>query len=101
MREELRAQFLPRFVDLARERLTFGRAALSGDPKGLSRLPAELHSLAGEAAMLGLTEVAAVARECESAARECASGRADDAGGDCAAKLDRLTALVEELAAPA
>lgn len=100
MKESLRAQFMPRFLELARQRLERGQNALSDEPTiPLSQLPADMHSLAGDAAMLGLTDVAAAARDCEAMARLCATGREHGVTKDCVDKLEHLIRLVDEIAA--
>jgi HPt (histidine-containing phosphotransfer) domain-containing protein len=90
-KEELRRVFLPRFLTGARQRLERARA---GDH---SQAAAELHSLAGEAMLLGLTELSQLAVEGERASRACFQS-ADEAGRQrCADILAQLVTGVEEL----
>ena len=92
LQDELRAVFLPRFLEAARGRL---EKAKTGDH---GQAAAELHSLAGEAMLLGLTELSQIAAEGERAARHCFEA-ADDAGrARCADLIARMISGVEELA---
>jgi HPt (histidine-containing phosphotransfer) domain-containing protein len=98
--EDLRARFLPAFVAAARERIVHALESLSTGRKPDAGLVArELHALAGEAAVLGVGEVATLARQGEAAARRwCASGNLEDEAA-CARSLYSLTGQVETLAA--
>jgi HPt (histidine-containing phosphotransfer) domain-containing protein len=69
MIDELRRRFLPRFLEGGRGRLARAESACDGGPKTLSTAASELHSLAGEAALLELGEIARIARAGEQAAR--------------------------------
>lgn len=90
--KELLAEFMPRFVTAARDRLERSRTLLSGGQ--YRELERELHTLAGDAAMLGLPELAEMVRECEIAAR-----RGAEISGEMPAMLDRLADAVEAAAA--
>jgi len=66
--DELRAKFLPRFLDSARARLQRARGGLlEGDRAVVMH---EMHALAGEAAILEFQEVARSARGAEKLARQ-------------------------------
>jgi HPt (histidine-containing phosphotransfer) domain-containing protein len=67
MMEDIRKKFVPRFAALAKERIEIGKkvAADNGDAQHLAR---ELHSLAGEAGLLGFTRILELARHAEEAA---------------------------------
>jgi HPt (histidine-containing phosphotransfer) domain-containing protein len=83
MIEEIRARFLPRFLDTARGRLARARDAVA-NPKAAepATVAHEIHALAGEAALLELEEVARLARGAEQAARKwTATGEGDDVEG--------------------
>jgi HPt (histidine-containing phosphotransfer) domain-containing protein len=74
--EEVRKKFLPRFIALAKERVQLGlkvAAASSGDEA--LHVARELHSLAGEAGLLGLGELLTLARRAEEAAIELHASR--------------------------
>ena len=66
MLEELRARFRNRFIDTARDRIRRCLTMLSESGRAME-LASELHSLAGEAAMLGLDSISATARSGEEA----------------------------------
>jgi hypothetical protein len=66
MMEELRRRFLPRFVESGRLRAKRAREACAAR---LDVAAAELHAMAGEAALLGFAGIDALAREGERAAR--------------------------------
>ncbi|MBI5478741.1 MAG: Hpt domain-containing protein [Deltaproteobacteria bacterium] len=85
MKDDLRAVFMPRFIDTARARLE--RAALLLARRDDNALAGELHALGGEAAMLGLEEFADSARGGEIGARR----------GDLAACQRSLRTLGESL----
>jgi HPt (histidine-containing phosphotransfer) domain-containing protein len=90
-KDELRALFLPRFIVAARERLERARVS------DFSRVAGELHSLAGEAMLLGLAELSAVAVEAEEAARRCFENADPTARAACARSLHHLTELIASL----
>lgn len=92
MMEDLHAAFLPRFLESARGRLAKALEAAK-DPGGNATAATlrDLHSLAGEAGLLGLSSVLARARDCEDKARRLVAARNDDT-------LAGLTGALEELA---
>ena len=73
MLEELRVRFRTRFIETARARVRRSLILL-GNPGDAAELVAELHALAGEAAMLGLDEISETARSGEEAARRWDEG---------------------------
>jgi CheY-like chemotaxis protein/HPt (histidine-containing phosphotransfer) domain-containing protein len=73
MLEELRARFRTRFIDTARDRIS-RCVAMLGDSSSAGDVASELHSLAGEAAMLGFDDISLVARNGETAARRWLAG---------------------------
>jgi CheY-like chemotaxis protein/HPt (histidine-containing phosphotransfer) domain-containing protein len=73
MLEELRARFRTRFIDTARDRISRCLAML-GDNSSAGNVASELHSLAGEAAMLGFDDISVIARNGETAARRWLAG---------------------------
>jgi HPt (histidine-containing phosphotransfer) domain-containing protein len=70
--KDLLAEFLPRFAASASDRLARVRLLLPA--RQLRELERELHTLAGEAAVLGLHTIADLARRGELAARGGESG---------------------------
>ena len=88
--DDLLARFLPRFVESARERIR--RAGELFAARDFGKLASELHTLAGEASVLGLTEIGALARSAEQLAR-----RATTEG--CEEKLAQIERSVSALEA--
>lgn len=88
MQEELRARFRTRFIETARGRVKKSVGLLGSDDDAKT-LMIELHSLAGEAALLGLKDISDAARKGELAARDWLEG-------DAAAKL-RCVRLVRQV----
>jgi HPt (histidine-containing phosphotransfer) domain-containing protein len=82
--EDLRRRFLPRFVRTGRERAQRAREACG---TRLDLVAAELHALAGEAALLGLGDIDQLAREGERAARQKISE-------DCVKTLTKIEAAL-------
>lgn len=100
--EELYAKFLPPFLEQARERLVLARAA-AARPEGpeLGSVIRDLHSLAGEAGLLGLITVVPAARAAEDAAKRL---RDSPPGADAAAFAEAVEALarvIQEIGKPA
>jgi CheY-like chemotaxis protein/HPt (histidine-containing phosphotransfer) domain-containing protein len=97
MIDQLRARFRTRFIDTARARVRCCLELL-GQAEGAGSLEQEFHALAGEAAMLGLTEISEAARSGEQAARQWGTG--DIAGKAlCARAVRTLSRAVEAFAA--
>ncbi len=89
--DELTARFLPRFAALARDRLARGMTVAVGRQRDQgSQLVHDMHAMAGEAGLLGLSAVMELARGAESSARQFAGGEAD---GDAVALIDCLQRL--------
>ena len=77
MIDDIRAKFLPRFVASARERLERASKLIADGADAAPSIAADLHTIAGEASIMGLHEVATMARESERAVRIV--GGVDDA----------------------
>jgi len=88
-----------RFLATAKERISRSLALL-GRPDGGPHLVGELHSLGGEASMVGFPELAQTAWEGERAARELGK-KGDEAHVQCARLLRKLSYQVQELAGKA
>jgi HPt (histidine-containing phosphotransfer) domain-containing protein len=89
--DELVAKFLPRFTVLARERLR--KATDTATQRRHDQADAaahDMHSLAGEAGLLGLEGVITVARQAEEAARRFGATGAE---ADAVTLTESLTAL--------
>lgn len=97
MIEEMRAKFGPRFLDTARGRIRLSLELL-GKPNETDALITELHSLAGEASMLGLDDLSETARAGENHAKEWKRG-STTAKLYCARSVRTLTRQIEEFAA--
>jgi PleD family two-component response regulator len=97
MIDKLRERFRTRFIDTARARVR-RCLELLGQAEGAGSLENEFHALAGEAAILGLTEISDAARSGERAAREWGTG--DIASKALSARAVRtLSRAVEAFAA--
>jgi HPt (histidine-containing phosphotransfer) domain-containing protein len=94
--EDLRQRFLPRFVQSGRERAARALEALE-TAQGSAVAAAELHALAGEAAILELSDIAGLAREGEKAARSAPATAPREKREECARLLRRIAAAVEAL----
>ena len=77
MIDEIREKFLPRFIASARARLQHASDAISQGSEAAPAIAADLHTIAGEASIMGLAEIAEIARESERAVRQV--GGLDDA----------------------
>lgn len=86
--------FVVRFAELSSARIREGRASIGSRGGDLERVARELHSMAGEAGLLGLTEVMAFARAAEQAAIALTSDGSTERWGAMEAALDDVeTAL--------
>lgn len=94
MIEDIRAKFLPRFVTTARQRLEKAQRLIADGTPAAQSIAADLHTIAGEASIMGLHDVAEMAREGERAVR-IVSG-VDDSGISMA--LYKLWRRLDELA---
>jgi HPt (histidine-containing phosphotransfer) domain-containing protein len=94
--DELYARFLPQFVALARTRLAAAIiTAEQRDQATTTTMMRELHTIAGEAGLLGLTAVVPLARDCEQRAKLLQVGGLGDDG--LLASLHRLAQAIEAL----
>lgn len=92
MKDRLRG-FVLRFAEVSAARIERGRRVEDGDGD-LVAVARELHSMAGEAGLLGMTEVMAFARAAEQAAFALASAQSPDSRDALRAALDDVeTAL--------
>ncbi|MCG8424646.1 MAG: response regulator [Proteobacteria bacterium] len=96
MIDELRARFGARFLEIARGRIRRS-LELMGRSDGADQLITELHSLAGESSMLGLEQVAEMARNGEEDAKQWKQG-STTAKLYCARTVRTLSQRIEELA---
>lgn len=70
--------FVARFAKISEERIARGRAATTASGADLEEVARELHSMAGEAGLLGVREVMALARAAEQAVLELSATRSDE-----------------------
>ena len=88
--DDLLARFLPRFVESAHVRIR--RATELFAARDFGKLASELHTLAGEASVLGLSEIGALARNAEQMARNATID-------GCEEKLAQIERSIAALAA--
>ena len=91
MSADLLSIFLPKFLVLARSRIARGiELATERIADHVPAIARELHAIAGEAGLLGLTSVVALARSGEVHAKRLRTSRSD-------ADADALVAVLAEL----
>jgi HPt (histidine-containing phosphotransfer) domain-containing protein len=95
MIDEIQARFLPRFVAGARERLQRAARAIADGTWRANVVAAELHTIAGEASVMGLPDVAELARATEKTVRQSESPD----GKELLTALGELGRRIDELAA--
>jgi len=95
---DLLARYGRRFVQSARERLASANA-LAGDGAldAARTLALHLHSISGEAAMIGLPALSQAAREAMRTARGVDGGGAT--ASECATEVARLSRMLDEIEA--
>jgi HPt (histidine-containing phosphotransfer) domain-containing protein len=98
--DDLYARFLPQFVALARSRVAVAiAAATQRDHAVTTTTVRELHSLAGEAGLLGLDGVIPLARDCEHKAKLLHGSHADADADALIAALRQLEPAIDAIAA--
>jgi hypothetical protein len=95
MIDDLRTRFMRKFLDGASVRVTRGLEAISRDEPPAAW--GQLHALAGEAAILGLPEIAEAARHGSVAARRWMDAGEVGARQECEQALRTLGAKVSQL----
>ena len=94
--DDLYARFLPPFVALARTRVASALAAVQQRDHGaMTTTVRELHSLAGEAGLLGLREVIPLARDSEQKAKLLHVSQADADAEALVVALRKLSKVIE------
>ena len=97
--EDLYAKFLPQFVTLARARVGGALTAVTRrDHAATSTIVRELHSLAGEAGLLGLSDVIPLARDGEHKAKQLDLSRGEADARALMNTLHQLERAIESLA---
>jgi HPt (histidine-containing phosphotransfer) domain-containing protein len=98
--DDLYARFLPPFVALARARVATALAAVQQRDHGATTTTVrELHSLAGEAGLLGLHAVIPLARDSEQKAKRLHVSHADADADALVAALRELDTVIEGIGA--
>jgi HPt (histidine-containing phosphotransfer) domain-containing protein len=98
MMDDLQARFLPRFTALAHTRLAKAReAASSRDFAAAAETARDLHAIAGEAGLLGLSAIVPVARESEECARRASASHADRDADALIVALEALGSVIESV----
>lgn len=99
--EDLLAKFLPQFVAHTRTRVaTAISSTAQHDRVALSKTISELHTVAGEAGLLGLTNVFPLVRDCEQKAKRLRETSAEADVEVLLASLRHLEQVIESLAMP-
>lgn len=100
--DDIQATFLHRFTALARTRLANALDAVTKrDPAGMQTTVRDMHSLAGEAGLLGLREVVPLARSGEDRAKKMCAEPTDETVDAVIATIREIGSAVERLAAGA
>ena len=98
--DDLNAKFLPQFLELARSRLAAAlEAAVARDHLATVTTARNLHTLAGEAGLLGLHDVVPLAREGEHKAKSLGASRTDADAELLIDALRRLEQVIESIGA--
>lgn len=99
MEDDLTARFLPQFVALARARVEVALDAVARRDHGATPTTMrELHSLAGEAGLLGLHKIIPLARDGEQKARRLHTSHADADADALAEVLRELDHIIDDIA---
>jgi HPt (histidine-containing phosphotransfer) domain-containing protein len=100
--DDFKQKFLGRFTALARERISLGmNVAASTECDEALHLARELHSLAGEAGLLGLPHLLVSARTAEEAATKLNASRDPSEREALKAALSELGQAIERIASEA
>ena len=98
--DDLHAKFLPQFLELARSRVAAAlKAAIARDHVVASTTARNLHTLAGEAGLLGLRDIVPLAREGEQRAKTLGASRTDADAELLIDALHRLEQVIESIGA--
>jgi chemotaxis protein histidine kinase CheA len=98
--DDLYEKFLPQFIPVARARVAAAvAAARRRDHQAMLVVMRELHTLAGEAGLLGLGELVPLARECERKAKQLDGSRAEGDAEMLDAGLGELERMIEGIGA--
>jgi len=99
--DDLHSKFLPQFVVLARSRVALAlKVTIERDHAAAPKVVRELHTLAGEAGLLGLHDVVPLARDSEQKAKDLHRTRADADADMLVAALQQLERVIDEIGTP-
>ncbi|MBS2013310.1 MAG: Hpt domain-containing protein [Deltaproteobacteria bacterium] len=103
MMDDIRQRFVPRFAELARGRIARGVEITKTKLRGQEalQLARELHSLAGEAGLLGFSSIIRLARQAEEAATELHAERSPERCDALGRALDELSIAIDVIEADA
>jgi HPt (histidine-containing phosphotransfer) domain-containing protein len=100
--DDLIATFVPKFVATAKTRIAKSlELATKRTPDGVPQIARELHAIAGEAGLLGLSAIVALARAGEDQAKRLRTSRSDADADALVASLTELQGAIESVAPPA
>jgi HPt (histidine-containing phosphotransfer) domain-containing protein len=98
--EDLYAKFLPQFMELARERLQRARAATAQlDQPTMTVVMRDVHAIAGEAGLLGLSRIVPIARNAEEHAKRLRDAGPGTDTAPFLAALNELESAIEAVGA--
>lgn len=97
--EDLIATFMPRFVAIATKRVALTlELAAKRTPESVTAIGRELHAIAGEAGLLGLEAIVALARTGEGLAKRLRTSRSDEDADALLASLTDLKSAIDRVA---
>src|SRR5215470_6611560 len=98
--DDLHAKFMPQFLELARARVAAAlKAAAARDHLATTTTARNLHTLAGEAGLLGLHDVVPLARDGEQKAKSLGASRTDADAELLVDALRQLERVIESIGA--
>jgi chemotaxis protein histidine kinase CheA len=101
MMDDLLAKFLPQFLAHTRTRVATAIASTAQrDRAAVAKTINELHTVAGEAGLLGLTDVFPLVRDCEQKAKRLRETSAESDVEVLLAALQHLEQVIEGVAMP-
>src|SRR3954470_16849039 len=99
--EDLIATFMPKFAATARTRIAKSiDLATKRTPDGVPLIARELHAIAGEAGLLGLGTIVALARAGEEHAKRLRTTKSDADADALLGSLTELQGAIESVAPP-
>lgn len=94
--DDLLASFMPKFTAVAKTRIARSlELAMQREPEGVATIARELHAIAGEAGLLGVTNIVVLARAGEEHARRLRTTRSESDADALLASLTELKHAIE------